>query len=185
MFRASSAFSRQRLRVSRRDSVLQSGFCWRSNYAERATFAELQKGTAGKITTYYGTYLAGTPWVKPRKEGWTDLEWQLRNWLYFTWLSGDHIVEQAIHTVDKMSWAFGDVAPVQAVAMGAASSASSQEYGHIWDHFAICYDYPDGAKGFVFCRQQAGTVQRERRSHHRHQGILQDQRFRQSASNHG
>jgi myo-inositol 2-dehydrogenase / D-chiro-inositol 1-dehydrogenase len=136
---------------------LQSGFCWRANYAERATFGELHKGTAGKVTTYYGTYLAGTPWVKPRKEGWTDLEWQLRNWLYFTWLSGDHIVEQAIHTVDKMSWAFGDVAPIQAVAMGGRQQRIEEEYGHIWDHFAICYDYPDGGKGFVFCRQQAGT----------------------------
>lgn len=136
---------------------LQSGFCWRSNYAERATFAELHKGTAGKVMSYYGTYLAGTPWVKPRKDGWTDLEWQLRNWMYFTWLSGDHIVEQAIHTVDKMSWAFQDVLPVQAVAVGGRQQRIESEYGHIWDHFGVCYDYPDGAKGFIFCRQQAGT----------------------------
>lgn len=136
---------------------VQSGFCWRANYAERATFDQLHKGTAGKVMSYYGTYLAGSPWVKARKEGWTDLEYQLRNWLYFTWLSGDHLIEQAIHTVDKMSWAFQDVAPIQAVAMGGRQQRIEPEYGHVYDHFAVCYEYPDGARGFIFCRQQAGT----------------------------
>lgn len=136
---------------------VQSGFCWRSNYAERALFEQLHKGTAGKVMTYYGTYLASPPWVKPRKEGWTDLEWQLRNWYHFTWLSGDHLVEQAIHTVDKMSWTFQDVPPIQAVAVGGRQQRVEPEYGHIWDHYGVVYDYPDGAKGFVFCRQQSGT----------------------------
>ncbi|MEO8351359.1 MAG: Gfo/Idh/MocA family oxidoreductase [Chthoniobacteraceae bacterium] len=137
---------------------LQSGFCWRANFAERATYEQiLDKDAIGKVNTVYGTYLTGSPWVKPREEGWTDLEWQLRNWLYFTWLSGDHIVEQAIHTVDKMSWAFGDVDPIQAVANGGRQQRVEPEYGYVWDHFSVVYDYPDGAKGFIFCRQMSGT----------------------------
>ncbi|MDB6151283.1 MAG: gfo/Idh/MocA family oxidoreductase [Chthoniobacter sp.] len=136
---------------------VQSGFCWRANFAERATFEQIEKGTIGKVSAVYGDYLGGTPWVKPRKEGWTDLEWQLRNWMYFTWLSGDHLVEQAVHTVDKMSWAFGDVAPLRAVSLGGRQQRVEPEYGHIFDHFAVMYEYPDGARGTIFARQQAGT----------------------------
>lgn len=137
---------------------VQSGFCWRANFAERATYEQiLEKKGIGDVKTFHGTYLGGTPWVKPRKDGWTDLEWQLRNWLYFTWLSGDHLVEQAIHTVDKMSWAFGDIDPVAAVGVGGRQQRVEPEYGHVWDNFAITYDYPGGAKGYIFCRQQAGA----------------------------
>lgn len=134
---------------------VQSGFCWRSNLAIRAAFEQIQKGSLGKVTTVYGTYLAATPWVKPRKEAWTDLEWQLRNWMYFTWLSGDHLVEQCIHSVDKMSWAFGDVDPISAVAVGGRQQRVESEYGHIYDHFGVVYEYPNDARGFIFCRQQA------------------------------
>jgi len=135
---------------------IQSGFCWRSNYAERAIFQKIHEGAIGDVRSVYGTYLGNTPWVKERQPGWTDLEWQLRNWMYFTWLSGDHLVEQAIHTVDKMSWAFGDVDPVSATALGGRQQRVEEQYGHIYDHFAVSYDFPDGKRGFVFCRQQAG-----------------------------
>ena len=94
--------------------------------------------------------------MKERKPEWTDLEWQLRNWLYFTWLSGDHLVEQAIHTVDKMSWAFNDVNPISVTSLGGRQQRVEEEYGHIYDHFAVSYAYPEGARGFVYCRQQAG-----------------------------
>lgn len=146
-------------RISKEKGLgVQSGFCWRANFAERATYEQiLEKKAIGEVKSFHGTYLANSPWVKPRKEGWTDLEWQLRNWLYFTWLSGDQIVEQAIHTVDKMSWAFGDIDPVQAVGVGGRQQRVEPEYGHVWDHFAVSYDYPGGAKGYIFCRQQAGT----------------------------
>jgi myo-inositol 2-dehydrogenase / D-chiro-inositol 1-dehydrogenase len=100
--------------------------------------------------------MGNTPWVKPRQEGWTDLEYQLRNWMYFTWLSGDHLVEQAVHTVDKMCWTFDDVDPVSATAMGGRVQRVEEQYGQIYDHFAVQYEYPNGARGFVFCRQMQG-----------------------------
>ena len=135
---------------------IQSGFCWRANYAERTMFEKIHGGAIGDVRSYYGTYLANSPWVKERKPEWTDLEWQLRNWLYFTWLSGDHLVEQAIHTVDKMSWAFKDVDPISATALGGRQQRTEEQYGMIYDHFAVSYEYPAGARGFVYCRQQAG-----------------------------
>ncbi len=143
--------------AKRKGLGIQSGFCWRSNYAERAIFDQINnQGAIGDVRSYYGTYLANSPWVKERKPEWTDLEWQLRNWMYFTWLSGDHLVEQAIHTVDKMSWAFGDVDPISATALGGRQQRIEEQYGHVYDHFAVSYEFPGDRRGFVFCRQQAG-----------------------------
>jgi predicted dehydrogenase len=142
--------------AKRKGLGIQSGFCWRSNYAERETFKQIHSGAIGEVRSYYGTYLGSSPWVKERKPEWSDLEWQLRNWLYFTWLSGDHLVEQAIHTVDKMSWAFKDVNPVSVTALGGRQQRIEEEYGHIYDHFAVSYQYPEGRRGFVYCRQQQG-----------------------------
>ena len=135
---------------------VQSGFCWRAHYMERETYQRVLAGEIGDVRVAYGTYLGGTPWVKKRQPGWSDLEYQLRNWMYFTWLSGDHLVEQAIHSVDKMCWAFGDVAPISAHGMGGRQQRVEEEYGHAWDHFSIVYEYPKSARGFIMCRQQQG-----------------------------
>ncbi len=135
---------------------VQSGFCWRAKYAERETQKRIREGMIGDVRSTYGTYLGNTPWVRARQEGWTDLEYQLRNWMYFSWLSGDHLVEQAIHTVDKMCWAFNDVPPVSASGTGGRQQRVEDKFGHIYDHFAIQYEYPNGAHGFIFCRQQQG-----------------------------
>ena len=72
---------------------------------------------------------------------WSDIEWQLRNWLYFTWLSGDHIVEQHVHNIDVINWAMG-THPVRAHGMGGRQVRTGPEWGHIFDHFSIDYEYP-------------------------------------------
>src|SRR5260221_530550 len=135
---------------------VQSGFCWRSHYLQREVYQKIIQGELGQVMAAHGTYLGGTPWVHPRQEGWKDLEYHLRNWIHMTWLSGDHIVEQAIHTVDKMSWVFGDADPVSAQGMGGRQQRVEDQYGNQWDHFSIVYDYGDERRGFIMCRQQAG-----------------------------
>ncbi len=137
--------------------AIQTGFCWRYNFAERATWEKLHAGFIGDMRCYYGTYLAGSPWEpNPRQPEWTDLQYQLRNWLYYTWLSGDHLVEQAVHSVDKMSWAFKDVPPVRCTALGGRQQRIEPAYGNVYDHFAVMYEFPNGGRGFIFARQQAG-----------------------------
>ena len=143
-------------KAKEKNLAIQGGFCWRANFAERATWKKLHEGAIGDIKTYYGTYLTNTPWVHPRQAGWTDLEYQLRNWMYFTWLSGDMIVEQTVHSVDKMSWTFKDVPPVKCVSIGGRQQRIEPEYGQIYDHFAVMYEWADGKRGFIFSRQQAG-----------------------------
>src|SRR5258706_13064871 len=144
--------------AKRRKLAIVAGFCWRYNPAERAGFEQIHNGAIGDIRAVYGTYNTGSLWSKPRQENWTDLEWQVRNWLYFTWLSGDHLVEQAVHTIDKMAWAMKDVPPLKAIAHGGRQVRTAAEYGHIYDHFEVVYQYPDGAHGFIFCRQQANCA---------------------------
>lgn len=88
----------------------------------------------------------------PRRPEWTDLEWQIRNWYFFTWLSGDHIVEQHVHNLDVLNWALG-APPRDALGMGGRQWRTEPEYGNIWDHFAVRYRYPNGATVVSMCRQ--------------------------------
>jgi predicted dehydrogenase len=136
---------------------LASGFCWRSHLPKRATFQRILDDGIGNIQTVYSTYDTGP--VKPDKEekpGWTDMQLQVRNWYQFAWLSGDHIVEQAVHSLDMMSWAMEDVPPVKCVGNGGRQARTS--WGHIYDHFAVVYEYENGARGFHHCRQIPGCA---------------------------
>ena len=99
----------------------------------------------------------GGLWKKDRQESWSDLEYQMRNWLYFTWLSGDHIVEQHVHNIDVVNWA-KQAHPARAVGMGGRQARTGIEYGHIYDHFTIDYEYEDGMHLMSMCRQIDNTV---------------------------
>ncbi len=144
-------------KAKEKNLAIQTGFCWRYNLAERATWAKMHAGFIGDIRAYYGTYLTSSPWAPhERKKEWSDVEYQLRNWLYYTWLSGDHLVEQAVHNVDKMSWAFKDVPPVKCTALGGRQQRIEPEFGNVYDHYAVMYEYPNGGRGFIFARQQGG-----------------------------
>ena len=101
------------------------------------------------IQTSYNT---GGLWHRGREPEWSDMEWQIRNWLYFTWLSGDHIVEQHVHNIDVMNWAFG-AHPKKCMAMGGREVRTGPEYGNIFDHFAVEFEYPGGARMMSMCRQ--------------------------------
>ena len=94
------------------------------------------------------TYLTGTLWHHGRKPEWSEMEYQVRNWLYFTWLSGDHIVEQHIHSLDKAAWVMKDEPPVSAVGSGGRQVRTGEQWGNIYDHFAVVYEYANGMKLF-------------------------------------
>jgi predicted dehydrogenase len=128
-----------------------------------AGYLELMKrvkdGAIGDIVAARCYWNQGSLWNKPRQDGWSDLEWQMRNWLYFTWLSGDHIVEQHVHNIDVVNWAMG-AHPVSAVGMGGRQSRIDPAYGHIFDHFAIDYEYENGTHLMSMCRQVDGCANR-------------------------
>lgn len=135
-----------------------SGLCWRYDSGMRATFQKVHDGAIGEITSLQCSYNTGSLWMHPRKPEWSDMEWQLRNWLYFTWLSGDHIVEQHIHSIDKVQWALKDAVPLRATGMGGRQVRTDAAYGHIYDHFATVFEYANGVRAYSFCRQQDGCA---------------------------
>ena len=142
--------------AKRKNLAMQIGFCWRYHNAMRAGFDQLASGAIGDVTTVHTTYHAGTLPKRPRQAEWSDMEFQLRNWWHFTWLSGDHIVEQAIHSVDRMAWAMGDQTPTKVTCLGGRQARTGPEHGNVYDHFAGVYEYADGRRAFHTCRQMDG-----------------------------
>jgi predicted dehydrogenase len=139
--------------------ALVSGLCWRYDTSMRETMKRVHDGAVGDITALQCTYNTSGLWSVPRQKEWSDMEWQLRNWLYFTWLSGDHNVEQHIHSLDKMAWAMRDEYPVKCSGVGGRQVRTGPEYGHIFDHHSVVYEYKNGVRLFSQCRQQNDCAQ--------------------------
>lgn len=98
-------------------------------------------------------------WVRPREDGQTEMEYQMRNWYYFNWLCGDHILEQHIHNIDVANWMIGEY-PASAQGMGGREVRTGKEYGQIFDHHFVEFTYPNGAVIASQCRHQEGTMNR-------------------------
>ena len=141
--------------AARRRLSIVSGLCWRYDDGMRETFRRIHDDGVGDIVAMQCNYNTGSLWVRRRQPGWGDMEWQLRNWLYFTWLSGDFNVEQHVHSLDKMAWAMRDQYPVRAVGLGGRQVRTGPEFGNVFDHMATVYEYANGIKAFSYCRQQA------------------------------
>lgn len=125
---------------------IQHGFCWRFAPGVREAYGKITSGELGRVYSLYGTYF-GTP-PKPlqpgmkRPENMGEVEWQIAWWNNFEWLSGGPLLEQAIHTVDKIAWAMNDVAPIAAIANG--GRAMRTDDGNVYDHYNITFEYPGG-----------------------------------------
>ncbi len=141
--------------AKRKNLAVVSGLCIRYDGGFRETVARLHEGAIGDIHTLIANDYRGSIWVKPREEGWTDMHWQMRNWYYFTWLSGDFNVEQHVHYLDVCAWVKGDY-PVKAIGMGGRQVRTDAVYGNIYDHHSVTYEFADGARLFSNCRQQNG-----------------------------
>jgi len=136
-----------------------SGLCWRYHNFMRETVKRIQDGAVGKVQILqctYNTQNAKTPIPYDPKK-WSEMEWQIRNWYYFSWLSGDHNVEQHVHSLDKMAWVLKDEYPVRASGVGGRQVRTGPECGNIYDHHAVTYEFASGAKCFSVCRQWDNT----------------------------
>jgi predicted dehydrogenase len=114
-------------------------------------------GAIGTLTGAYCWWNQGGLWKHERKPEWSDMEWQCRNWYYFTWTCGDHIVEQHVHNLDVCNWAV-KAHPVKARGMGGRQVRVEPVYGNIFDHFAVEFEYPGGVKMSSYCRQIDGCT---------------------------
>ena len=145
-------------KAKQKNLSLVAGFCWRYNQMIQDTFQQLQDGAIGKQIAYYATYYTSP--VKPmppaseRPAGMSDTQWMLKNWYNFVAICGDSIVEQAVHSVDKIAWSMGDQPPTSCVGVGGRTVPA--EGGNIYDHFEINYLYPNGSRAFLANRQMEG-----------------------------
>jgi predicted dehydrogenase len=132
-----------------------SGFCWRYDYPRRAFYQRIHEGAIGAVRHIHATYLTGP--VKPmppaasRPAGMSDVAWQIRNWYNFVWLSGDGLIEQACHSVDKILWAMKDTPPARCVATGGRDLPNNE--GNIFDHIDVFYEWADGTRATMAQRQ--------------------------------
>jgi len=138
---------------------LVAGFCWRYDAPRREFYKRIHDGAIGEIRAVYATYYAGQvkpmPAASTRPAGMSDVEWQLRNWYNFAWLSGDGYLEQACHSVDKVAWALKDVPPISAVAVGGRQTPNNE--GNIFDHMFVVYEFPNDVRAFLGQRQIGQT----------------------------
>jgi predicted dehydrogenase len=135
---------------------LVSGLCLRFLKPFQETIRRIHDGEIGDVLTLQANDYRGPIWLKPRQPDWTDMHWQMRNWYYFTWLSGDFNVEQHVHFLDVIAWVMREQYPVRAVGLGGRQHRTGPEYGNIYDHHSVVYEYENGAKLFSNCRQIPG-----------------------------
>lgn len=134
-----------------------SGLCWRYDFAVKATMQKILDGAIGDVVSIQETYNTGMVGrSRPRDPNWGEMEYQIRNWYFYTWLSGDHNVEQHVHSLDKASWAMGDKPPVRAWGLGGRQVKDDPKWGNIYDHHAVVYEYENGTRVYAYCRQQPG-----------------------------
>ena len=111
----------------------------------------IHDGAIGELQYLRAYFNSGGVWVRARKPEQTEMEYQVNNWYYFTWLSGDHIVEQHVHDIDVCNWIQGGH-PVEAQAAGGRQVRIGKEYGEIFDHHTVEFTYDNGVKMFSYCR---------------------------------
>jgi len=133
-----------------------SGLCLRYDNSFRECVRRIHDGAVGDIVTLFANDYRGGRWAKPKQPDWSEMTYQMRNWYNFTWLSGDFNVEQHVHFLDVCAWIMKDRYPVKAVGMGGRQTLTGPEYGVIYDHFSVIYEYADGARLVSDCRQQPG-----------------------------
>ena len=138
-----------------------SGLCYRYHKQKQEIMKRIHDGEIGDIVGLHTYYYTTELWHRGTKEEhpeWSEMEYQIRNWLYFTWLSGDHIVEQHIHSLDKCAWALQDKTPISAMATGGRVKRTDPKYGNIYDHFHVKFEYENNLTLQATCRQMNGTT---------------------------
>ena len=134
-----------------------SGLCLRYDAGFRETVKRIHGGAIGDVVTLFANDYRGGRWEKKRQPDWTDMTYHMRNWYNFTWLSGDFNVEQHVHFLDVCAWVMKEKYPTKAIGMGGRSVLTGAEYGNIYDHFSIVYEYANGAKLVSNTRQHPKT----------------------------
>jgi predicted dehydrogenase len=143
-------------KAKKRGLAVAVGLHLRHEARYREVIQRLHEGAIGAISYLRIYHCVHRTWTVPRRPDLTEMQYQVRNWYNFTWLSGDLIVERGIHDLDVMNW-IKQSHPIRAQGMGGRQVCVAPEHGDIFDHHAVEFEYPDGARLFSYWRQIPGT----------------------------
>jgi myo-inositol 2-dehydrogenase / D-chiro-inositol 1-dehydrogenase len=142
----------------KKDLCIVSGLNSRYSRKLQEFVGRIHDGAIGGITALHSARYGGGVWVRPRQPGMTDMQYHMRNWYYFTWLSGDFNVEQFVHQLDFMSWIMKGEYPLRCYSTGGRQARTAPEHGHIFDHFSSVFEYANGVRLFSTTRHQQGCT---------------------------
>jgi predicted dehydrogenase len=144
--------------AAKKGLTIGAGTQRRRDNAMRELVKRIHDGEIGDIRSGVGRWLLGELWFIEPRAGWTDMEAQLRNWMYYNWLSGDIYVEQFIHSIDLINWVLQSN-PIKAVGVGGREVRTDKRlFGNVFDHYAIQYEYPNDVTIFTLDRQTNGCA---------------------------
>ena len=147
------------LEARKKNLSIVSGLCWRYHRGLRETVRRIHDGAIGRIVSL-GCNLdrSGAKDLVGRKPGWSEMEWQIRNYPHFLWLSGDFVVDALVYHLDVVSWVLNGRYPIQAIGSGGRQTNTLPESSNLFDHHAVYYEFDEGTRLFAFCKQQNATV---------------------------
>ena len=136
---------------------LVSGLCWRYDVGAGETMKRVHDGDIGEIISLEETCNTGSLRNRERESGQTEMQYQISDWFNFTWLSADLIGLNLVHHLDKASWAMKEETPISCWGTGGRQARITPEFGQVWDHHAIVFEYANGVRLHAYCRQQNGA----------------------------
>ncbi len=140
--------------AKKKDLCLLSGLMNRYVPGVQETMKRIHDGAIGDIIAIEENYLRAPYVVRGRKPGDSELEYQFWNWYHFTWLSGDDVPQSLVHNLDKSLWALNGKLPLKARGLGGRASSFGEQYGDVFDHNSVIYDFEDGTKIYAYCRTE-------------------------------
>jgi predicted dehydrogenase len=135
---------------------LVSGLQSRYHRGWQEVVKRIHDGAIGEVVSVQSMFLRGPYRVNPREKGLTETEYQFRNWYHFRWLSGDDVTQSLVHNVDRVSWILKEEMPAWAFGLGGRSASFGEEYGDMFDHHTVVYEYDSGPRVYALCRTQLG-----------------------------
>lgn len=131
-----------------------SGLHNRFDLGVRETVQRIHDGAIGDVVAMEVNFLRAPYVVVDRQPGWSEIEYQFRNWYHFAWLSGDDVIQSLVHNLDKASWVMREEPPLKAHGLGGRSASYGPSYGDMFDHHSVVYEYANGTRLYAFCRTQ-------------------------------
>ena len=144
------------IEAKKKNLAVAVGHHLRHEIKHKEVINRIHDGAIGDVKFMRVYFNSSGVWVRPRRPDQTEMQHQVNNWYYFNWLSGDHIVEQHVHDLDVANWIVKDQHPVRATGMGGRQVRVGKDYGDIFDHHTVEFEYADGCRLLSYCRHMPG-----------------------------